>query len=105
MSRPARDSVPEFTRGDRMRIALREAGITGGEMAEYLDVGRWTVSTWLNDRNKPSTAVMRVWALRTGAPYEWLCAIRDSNPEPADYVTAAGQGLILPVLLPMMRAA
>jgi hypothetical protein len=37
------------------------------------------------------------WAMVTGGSWEWLCAIRDSNPEPADYVPA--------FLLPVMRAA
>lgn len=64
--------VPEWDIADRMRKALREAGISPGQMASYLDVGGNTVSTWINGRIQPSTQTLRLWALRTGVPYEWL---------------------------------
>jgi transcriptional regulator with XRE-family HTH domain len=80
------DYDPGWTLGDGMHCGLRNAGISVGEMANYLEVNRNTVGGWLNDRHVPSSQTLRLWAMRTGVPYEWLCAIRDSNPEPADYV-------------------
>ena len=95
----------EFDQGERMRKSLKVAGISVTAMAEYMGVARETVSTWLNGRNKPATAAVKLWALRTGAPYEWIvngfvkqetpplssdgvldseCARRDSNPQPSD---------------------
>ena len=67
-----------------MRVSLRHAGLGVQEMA--------------NDRVTPSKQTMRLWALRTGVPFEWLktgkaptspsgpgsYTTRDSNPEPAD---------------------
>ena len=41
-------------------------------MAEFLGVARNTVSTWINGRIEPSTQTKRLWALRTGVPFEWL---------------------------------
>ena len=96
----SRGFVPEFTRGDRMRVALRHAGVGVQEMADYLEVARNTVSTWINDKITPSKQTMRLWALRCGVSLDWLetgkaptgpsgpegwYTSRDSNPEPADY--------------------
>ncbi len=64
--------VPEFDRADRMRKALRVAGISVQDIAEYLGVARNTVSTWINGRIEPSIQTVRLWALRTNVPYEWL---------------------------------
>ena len=66
------ERVPEFTQGDRMRLALRDSGTSVQAMADYLDVGRSTVSTWLNGRIRPGKQTLRLWALHTGVPLEWL---------------------------------
>ena len=93
--------VPQWDVADRMRKALREADISVQDMAEYLGVGRNTVSTWINGRIHPSVQTLRLWSLRCGVPYEWLTdeksprpagpdggyrgrARRDSNPQPSD---------------------
>ena len=106
MSQPTR--VGGFTRADlepdladRMRRSLRLAGVSVQDMADYLEVARNTVSTWINGRITPSGQTLRLWAMRTGVPYEWLrtgelpvdddpptpdplYAPWDSNPEPSD---------------------
>jgi transcriptional regulator with XRE-family HTH domain len=64
--------IPEWDTADRMRKALREAGIGVQEIADYLGVARNTVSTWINGRIEPSTQTLRLWALRCGVPFEWL---------------------------------
>src|SRR5258708_11006111 len=53
---------------DRMRKSLHEAGMSPGEMADYLQVGGNTVSTWINGRIVPSATTLRLWALRTRVP-------------------------------------
>jgi transcriptional regulator with XRE-family HTH domain len=83
--------------GDGMRLLMHQSGLNATDMARKLQVTRFTVGGWLNDRRPPSTPVLMAWAMVTGGSWEWLCAIRDSNPEPADYVPA--------FLLPVMRAA
>jgi transcriptional regulator with XRE-family HTH domain len=102
---PQVSGVPEFELEDRMRVSMRRAGVGVSAMADYFGVRRETVGTWINGRIRPGTQSLRLWALRTGVPYEWLrtgevCAIRDSNPEPADYGTVAGHraaaGLYVP---------
>ena len=57
---------------DRMRKALRVADVAVIDMADYLGVTRGTVSTWINGRIAPSRQTLRLWALRTGVPFEWL---------------------------------
>jgi transcriptional regulator with XRE-family HTH domain len=72
MSEPDQGTIPDWDLADRMRKALREAGIGIQEIADYLEVARGTVSTWINGRNAPSRQTLRLWAMRTGVPYEWL---------------------------------
>lgn len=64
--------TPEWDLADRMRKALRQADIGVQEMADYLDVSRSTVGTWINGRNRPSAATLRIWAMRCGVSFEWL---------------------------------
>lgn len=64
--------VPEWDLADRMRKGLRESDVGVSEIAEYLGVARNTVSSWINGRIRPSRQTLRLWALRTGVPLEWL---------------------------------
>jgi len=68
--------TPEFDEADRLRKALREAEVSVNDMADYLGVSRNTVSRWINGAVPAKAHVMRLWALRTGVPYEWLAAGR-----------------------------
>lgn len=60
------------TRGERMRRAMRASGGTVEGMAEQMGVNRATVSTWLNDHNRPAVASVALWAVLTGTRAEWL---------------------------------
>ncbi|WP_354028329.1 helix-turn-helix transcriptional regulator [Curtobacterium sp. 1544] len=62
----------EWDLADRMRKALRSSGVSNNEMAEYLGVSRNSVSAWINGTSEPRLAHMRLFALRTGAPFDWL---------------------------------
>jgi transcriptional regulator with XRE-family HTH domain len=53
--------VPEWDVADRLRKALRVAGIGVGEMADYLGVSRTSVSNWINGRVQPSVQTLRLW--------------------------------------------
>jgi transcriptional regulator with XRE-family HTH domain len=46
-------------------------------MADYLGVARNTVSTWINGRIAPSKQTLRLWALRSGVPFDWLSGGED----------------------------
>jgi len=70
-----------------MRRVLRHAGIGVQEMADYLDVDRSTVSTWINDRIEPSTQTLRLWSMRTGVPLEWLRHGDEPDPSASDLAT------------------
>jgi len=65
-------TTPEFNLADRMRKAMRDAGITAAAMAEYLDVSRTSITNWTSGRIEPDTRTLRLWALRTGVSYGWL---------------------------------
>jgi transcriptional regulator with XRE-family HTH domain len=66
-----------------MRKSLRVADIGVSEMADYLGVGRNTVSTWINGRIQPSRQTMRLWALRCGVDYGWLTGSTAPSREPS----------------------
>jgi transcriptional regulator with XRE-family HTH domain len=84
--------VPTWDLADRMRKSLREAGISVQYMADYLDVARGTVSTWINGRITPSRQTIRLWALATGVPFEWLHdGIETVDLEPDGPVTQGGR--------------
>ena len=65
--------VPDWTLGWRMQRALAHADVSVEQMGEELGVSRSTVSRWLNDRGgPPRIGYLKLWALRTGVPLEWL---------------------------------
>lgn len=72
MSESAGEYEPEFDLGDRMRKALRHAGLETQEMADYLGVSRNSVSNWINGRNRPNRPALRLWAMRCGVSHAWL---------------------------------
>lgn len=68
----AAGNVPSWGLADRLRKSLDEAGISNQEMAEYFGVSRNTISRLINGHSPPDLRTLRLWALRTGAPFEWL---------------------------------
>jgi transcriptional regulator with XRE-family HTH domain len=89
---PDTAQLPRWDLADKMRKSLRHAGLGVQDMADYLDVDRSTVSTWINGRIEPDSRTMKLWSLRTGIPYTWFCHgdLRpcDLAPQPK----TAGQG-------------
>ena len=97
-------STVEWDVADRMRKALRVSSTRVGVMADYLGVTRNTVGNYINGHTGPDKRTLRLWALRTGQPLEWLetgavttvegpdgGASRprtDSNRRPSDYNVA-----------------
>lgn len=60
------------TLGDRLKKSMRHSGLSVGDMAEFLEVHRNTISGWLADRSKPMPIFLRIWADKTQVPIEWL---------------------------------
>lgn len=69
-------------------------GLTNEDVAELMGVQRPTVSTWLHGRRTPPRTTLMIWADMTGVDREWLMtgtpsaewyAMRDLNPQPADW--------------------
>lgn len=61
-----------FDLGDRLDKAMRVAGLNIDDMAEALDVSRGTIGNYRSGRTEPSKLQIKEWAVRTGAPVEWL---------------------------------
>ena len=65
-------TVPEWTLGWRLQRSLAHADVSIEEMAAELGVSRASVSRWLNEHAVPRVGYLKLWALRTGVPLEWL---------------------------------
>ena len=73
MTEPAEQpSIPQWTLADRLRKSLEHAEMAPAEMAQYLEVHRNTVSNWIYGHARPPASAVKLWAMRTGVPYEWL---------------------------------
>lgn len=64
--------VPVWNQGDRIGKSMREAGISVGALARYLEVNRNTIGNWANGHTKPSVASLRMIAMLTGVDFDWL---------------------------------
>ena len=72
MSEHAAFGVPQWTMGDRLGKSLDYAGISRNDMAVYLECSPNTVTNYTSDKTRVPGAVLRLWAMRTGVPREWL---------------------------------
>lgn len=75
--------IPEFQLGDRMALALRSAGHSVQDAADYFGRTRGTIGNWINNRVQPSLADQRLWAMWTGVPLMWLQTGVAPHPEPS----------------------
>ena len=86
-------TIPEWTLGWRLQRSLAHAGISIDDMAKEIGVSRQTISRWVNDHSDPRIGFLKLWALRTGVPLEWLVSggsvMFDKRSRPADLGAAA----------------
>lgn len=73
-TQPAHPVASPWTFGlhDRLDKALTVAGVSNSEMAEYLGISSNTIGNYISGRTTPKKQTLRLWAMRTGAPLEWL---------------------------------
>lgn len=64
--------TPEWTLGDRMAKARRDAGFTAQEIAARIGISRKSVWNYEHDTTKPLTPILRAWAEVTGTYVEWI---------------------------------
>jgi transcriptional regulator with XRE-family HTH domain len=66
------NGIPEWTIGDRLGKTRRAAGVSSSEMCEYLGIHRNSLNAYERDRSRAPLAILRLWAIKTGYPLEWL---------------------------------
>lgn len=69
---------------ERLRIARQRAGLEQADMADLLGVHRAVVSRYENGHTEPTLSALVKWADTADVSLDWLCARRDSNPQPSD---------------------
>lgn len=72
MSRTAPIPELDFDTADRLRKALRFAGVSVQEMAEHLGLSRNSIGRYINGHIEPDRRTLMLWALRCGVPLDWL---------------------------------
>lgn len=89
---PQAPSSPwSFGLADRLDKALKVSNVSSKDMAAALEVSRNTIGNYTSGRTAPSTLQIKEWAMRTGAPLEWLLTgvspVPPTNPNlrPTDY--------------------
>lgn len=82
--------TPEWTMGDRLAKARRNAGLTQEEMAGLLGTKKQSVSNWEKDVAQPRNLMEIVgrWSEITKAPRAWLLGVSGIGYNP----DAAGRG-------------
>lgn len=76
-------SIPEWTRGDRLRKARLQTGMTTREFADHIGVAQKTVSDAELDKRQMRKILLNAWALGTGVPASWLeTGVVDDGPTP-----------------------
>lgn len=66
------ERIPVFTPGDRLRKARELAGLDQGELSEATGISRSTVSHLELDKAPLKSSYVKLWAMATGVPPEWL---------------------------------
>ena len=67
------DHIPAITLGWRLRMSIEMAGIKVIDLADEIGVTRGTIARWTHDDGTPPRdGFVRLIALRTGVPYEWI---------------------------------
>ena len=64
--------VPELTFEWRLRMAMKQAGMTQPDLAEAIGMTSRTVDRWLNRGATPRRGQIMACALATGVPVIWL---------------------------------
>ena len=82
----------QFTFADRVRKALQASDAKAMDLADYLGVGRSSVSNWMNGHHVPRPRDIKGIAEFTGVPVEWL----ETGKTPTESLD--GEGYALPRL-------
>ncbi|MCM0622596.1 helix-turn-helix domain-containing protein [Nocardioides bruguierae] len=65
-------AIPQWTQGDRLRKARQKTGMTAREFANELGVSHGTITNAENDNRDVRAITIKLWALVTGVPLQWL---------------------------------
>lgn len=78
--------VPEWTLGERLAKARKDAGFTQRELAKRLHVSAGAVARWESDTGRPRDllATIEDWERVTGVPRWWLLDVRTGSFSPLD---------------------
>jgi transcriptional regulator with XRE-family HTH domain len=81
-------AIPTWTLSDRLRKAREHGRLQQVQLAAITGISERSIQNYEAGRTTPRRPQLIAWALATGVPLAWLedqeCAVRDSNPEPAD---------------------
>jgi transcriptional regulator with XRE-family HTH domain len=65
--------IPTWTLADRLRKARMSAGLDQRELAQLMDYSHGAIAQWESGHRNARPRVLKLWALATGVPFDWLC--------------------------------
>lgn len=65
----------------RLRLALKERGMTQTELADALGVGRWIVCNWCTGRHTPRAYFLPEIAMMLRVSLDWLFGMDEYTKE------------------------
>lgn len=74
-------SIPEWTVGDRLRKAREHTGMDQAQFAEHAGLSRTGVSNAEVGKSVPRRSTLRVWALASGVPLQWIETGKAPSPD------------------------
>lgn len=83
----------------RLALTLEVSGMSVQEMADHLGVSANTVGNYTSGRTAPKRPVLVMWAMRTGAPLEWILTGEDPTDPTNEKTPTRGGGGLGPRLL------
>lgn len=79
----------------RLALTLEVSGMSVQEMADHLGVSANTVGNYTSGRTTPKRPVLVMWAIRTGAPLDWILTGEEAPPKKAKALGRQNRDLLI----------
>jgi transcriptional regulator with XRE-family HTH domain len=61
-----------WTLGDRLRKSRLQAGLSQRDIGDFMGLSHGAIGMYEVDQRTPRLGILRLWAMRTGVPLDWL---------------------------------
>lgn len=83
--------------GEKIRQAIKEAGLTQQKLADKLGITNPVVNVWVQGKRNPTTSSLKKIAEATGKPFSFFISEKDSLPNSKEYSEGA-EVMLIPIV-------